>query len=112
MESRETVQDLYFLMDDERILRAISIRYKCSAIYEHCAYGIRPSERNKGYASKMLSLALLIMKSYGINLVVLSCAKTNFSLAKTIVKNGGKMVEEVMDEDNGETMQIYHLHNL
>ena len=111
-EDRETVQDLYFFMDDERILGAISIRYKCSGIYGHSAYGIRPSERNKGYASQMLSLAMPIMKSYGINPVVLSCAKTNIGSAKTILKSGGKFVEEVMEEDTGEVMQIYYLYNL
>lgn len=111
-EDRETVQDIYFFMDDERILGAISIRYKCSGIYGHSGYGIRPSERNKGFASKMLSLTLPIMKSYGINPVVFSCAKTNIGSAKTILKNGGKFVEEVMDENTGETMQIYHLYIL
>lgn len=111
-EDRETVQDLYFFMDDERILGAISIRYQSSGIHGHSGYGIRPSERNKGFASKMLSLALPVMKSYGINPVVLSCAKTNIGSAKTILKNGGKFVEEVMDENTGETMQIYHLYIL
>ncbi len=110
-EDRETVQDLFFLMNNERILGAISIRYHCSGIHGHAGYGIRPSERKKGYASKMLAMALPIMRSYGINPAVLSCAKTNIGSAKTIVKNGGRLMEEVMEEETGETIQIYHLYD-
>lgn len=109
-EDRETVQDLYFFMGGGNILGAVSIRYQCAGIAGHSGFGIRPSERNKGYATKMLSLALPIMKSYGINPIVLSCAKDNIGSAKTILRNGGTFVEEVLEEETGELMQIYHLY--
>ena len=109
-EDREIVQDLFFLMGNGIILGAVSIRYECAGIDGHSGFGIRPSERNKGYASQMLSLALPIMKSYGINPVVLSCARNNIGSAKTILRNGGKFVEEVMEEETGEIMQVYHLY--
>lgn len=108
-EDRETVQDLYFFMDNKIILGAISIRYECAGIDGHSGFGIRPSERKKGYASRMLSLALPIMKSYGINPIVLSCAKGNIGSAKTILNNGGKFMEEVIEEDAGEIVQVYHI---
>ncbi len=109
-EDMETVQDLYFFKDDESILGAVSIRYKCAGIAGHSGFGIRPSERNKGYATKMLTLALPIMKGYGISPAVLSCAKTNIGSAKTIIHNGGKLIEEVVEEDTGELMQVYHIY--
>ena len=87
-----------------KILGAISIRYECAGIAGHSGFGIRPSERNKWYASQMRSLALPIMKSYGINPVVLSCAQNSIGSAKTILRNGGKFVEEVMEEETGETI--------
>ena len=111
-EDRETIQDLYFFMDDRMLLGAISIRYKCAGIDGHSGFGIRPSERNKGYASRMLSLALPIMKDYGISPAVLSCAKTNIGSAKTILNNGGRFIEEVMEEDTGEIIQIYQIYDL
>lgn len=107
-EDRDTVQDLYFLMRGNHILGAISIRYKCAEVDGHSGYGIRPSERRKGYAVKMLSLALPIMKEYGINPVVISCAKDNVGSAKTIRKNGGRFIREAIDDD-GEVVQIYHI---
>lgn len=108
-EDRETIQDLYFLMNNHIILGAISIRYKCAGIDGHSGFGIRPSERNKGYASQMLSLALPIMKSHGINPAVISCDKDNIGSAKTILNNGGKFIEEVTEEDTGNIIQVYHL---
>ena len=107
LEYRDTKQDLYFLMKEERILGAISIRYQCAAVDGHCGYGIRPSERRKGYATAMLALALPIMRTYGIHPIWISCAKENIGSAKTILNNGGKWIEEVVDE--GELVSIYQI---
>jgi predicted acetyltransferase len=46
----------------------------------------------------MLSIALPIMKKYGINPVVIICDKDNFGYAKMIINNGGYLVEEVTDD--------------
>lgn len=112
-EDRNTIQDLYFLLKDNHIIGAISIRFKRTlqdvGTDGHTGYGIRPSERRKGFAAIMLSLALPIMKEYGINPVVITCAKENVGSAKTIIKNGGKLMNEVIDPDNGELVQIYYI---
>ena len=54
-------------------------------------------------------MALPIMKDYGINPVVITCDKENIGSAKTIMKNGGKLMEEVTEPDTGEVVQIYHI---
>ena len=112
-DDRKAGQDLYFFLKGNRIIGGISIRFKRNlqnvGIDGHSGYGIRPSERKKGYASTMLSMALPIMKEYGINPVVITCAKENVGSAKTIIKNGGKFMEEVNDPDTREMMQIYHI---
>jgi predicted acetyltransferase len=56
-------QALYFLVDtSNHILGAITLRNYLNQDLlldgGNIGYGIRPSERNKGYATKMLSLAL------------------------------------------------------
>ncbi len=107
-EERRIVQDLWFFMTDELIVGAISIRYKSAGVDGHSGFGIRPSQRNKGYATQMLSQALPIMKSYGISPVILSCARDNIGSAKTIRGNGGRFVREAVD-DEGEILQIYHI---
>ena len=112
-DDRKAGQDLYFLIKGDRIIGGISIRFKRTlqnvGTDGHSGYGIRPSERRKGYASSMLSMALPIMKDYGINPVVITCDKENVGSAKTIMKNGGKLMEEVTEPDTGEVVQIYHI---
>lgn len=106
-EDRKAGQELFFLTKGSHVLGAISIRHKCADVDGHSGFGIRPSERNKGYATRMLSLALPIMRDYGINPVIISCARDNIGSAKTIQNNGGKFVREA--DDDGEIVQIYHI---
>jgi len=102
-------QEVYFFMDGEKILGAISIRlYKDIGLEGHSGYGIRPSERRKGYASRMLEMALPVIKSHGISPVIITCAKDNIGSARTILHNGGILQGE--DVDDGEVIQIYHIH--
>lgn len=112
-DDREAGQDLYFLLKGNRIIGGISIRFKKNlqnvGIDGHAGYGVRPSERRKGYASTMLAMALPIMKEYGINPVVISCDKDNVASAKTVIKNGGRLMEEVVETGTGEIVQVYHI---
>jgi predicted acetyltransferase len=100
----------YFLVcNNKRIFGAINIRH-CLNEYlfqfgGHIGYGIRPSERGKGYASLMLGMALPIAKKLGIDEVLVTCDKNNTASAKTIIKNGGILENEVMEEE--EIVQRY-----
>ena len=105
-----TRQDLYFLMSGEHILGAISIRFGKVGQEGHCGYGIRPSERGKGYAAVMLSMALPIMKDYGINTALISCAEDNIASEKTILKNGGIFLRSEPDVDDGEMLKLFEIH--
>ena len=60
--------------------------------------GIRPTERGKGYATEMVRLALIECKKLGMDKVLMVCDKSNISSAKTIIKNGGVLENEVLDE--------------
>ena len=93
----------YFLSDEnKRILGAINIRhYLNDYLFNyggHIGYGIRPSERKKGYASLMLSMALPIAKELGINKILITCDKNNAGSAKTIINNGGILENEVLND--------------
>ena len=103
--------DTYFLVNGEetRILGAINIRYVLNDYLlnygGHIGYGIRPSERKKGYATKMLELALALCRQKGMEKVLLTCDKGNIGSAKTMSKNGAVLENEV--EENGKTVQRY-----
>lgn len=101
----------YFCLDENRnfMLGAVNIRhYLNEYLLEyggHIGYGIRPSERRKGYASAMIGIALKKCKILGIDKVLLVCNKDNIGSAKAIINNGGVLENEVIKD--GEIMQRY-----
>lgn len=60
----------------------------------HIGYGIKPSQRGKGYANEILRLTLIKAKEKGISQVMLSCDSSNKASSKTIINNGGKLWKE------------------
>ena len=103
---------VFFLLDKERniLLGAVNIRHYLNdhllKYGGHIGDGIRPTERGKGYATEMIRLALIESKKLGINKVLMVCDKCNIASARTIVKNGGILENEIVD-DNGEIQQRY-----
>ncbi|WDV46438.1 GNAT family N-acetyltransferase [Clostridiaceae bacterium M8S5] len=95
---------LYFLVDeDEKILGAIDLRHKLNEALTkhggHIGYGVRPSERKKGYATVMLSKLLEMLRTRGYDKVLITCADTNEGSARTIEKNGGKLWDKPVFEE-------------
>lgn len=92
----------FFNEDESKILGAIDIRHRLNehllSVGGNIGYGVAPSERRKGYASTMLKEALEICKEMGMNKVLITCNKENIASAKTIIKNGGVLENEVKDE--------------
>lgn len=100
----------YWLVDDsDRILGVIEIRHRLNAALlfrgGHIGYGIRPTERRKGYAGKMLALGLKQARMIGIPRVLITCWKDNIGSIKTIIKNRG--VLDFEDTDNGVAFHRY-----
>ncbi|MGH4125994.1 MAG: GNAT family N-acetyltransferase [Clostridium sp.] len=101
---------MYFLvLENKRIIGAINIRHYLNdyllSFGGNIGYGIRPSERKKGYATLMLAMALPIAKELGISKALVTCDKNNLGSAKTITNNGGVLENEVIEE--GEITQRY-----
>ncbi len=103
---------VFLLIDEERnrLLGAVSIRhYLNESMLQPCGHigdGIRPSERRKGYATEMLRLSLIECKKLGIDRVLLICDKANIGSAKAIIRNGGVLENEIVNE-RGAIMQRY-----
>ena len=97
---------VFFLLDIDRnrLLGAINIRHTLNDYLlkyaGHIGDGIRPSERRKGYATKMIELALIECKKLGINKVLMVCDKDNIGSARSIINNGGVLENEFIDEKN------------
>ena len=89
--------------DRDRFVGAVNIRHflneRLLQTGGHIGDGIRPSERGKGYGSKMVALALEECDRLGIRDVLMCCNRDNAASARTIIKNGGILENEVADGD-------------
>lgn len=91
----------FFCLDEERniIVGAVNIRHYLneSLLLDggHIGDGVRPSERRKGIATKMIHLALEECKKLGIQKVLMVCDKDNIGSAKSIIYNGGVLENEI-----------------
>ena len=90
----------YFLIreSDNKLIGMINLRWNLNEWMlqngGHIGYGIRPTERRKGYATKMLKYALLECKKLGLENVILGCYKDNIGSSKTIVSNSGILIKQ------------------
>lgn len=101
----------YFLVreSDNKIIGMANIRlYLNDRLREeggHIGYGIRPSERRKGYNKINLYRALEVCQEQGIEEVVLDCNKDNLGSSRTMIALGGiKQYEKMHD---GELIERY-----
>lgn len=110
LERKEEIDGLvpnsvFFALDEERdiFVGAVDIRHYLNDNFRvtggHIGDGVRPSERRKGAATAMIGLALGECRKLGIKRVLMTCDKDNIASAKSIVKNGGVLENEVINEE-------------
>lgn len=97
-------QTLYFAVDENNtLLGAITIRHRMGELNlidgGFSGYGIRPSQRKKGYAKTMLALGIQKLNERGIYDILLTCDADNIGSYKTILANGGRLENEILNED-------------
>ncbi len=110
MENREDPEGLHCLQyglfreGDGRLLGLLQIWLELKGYLVnfggHIGYCVRPSERRKGYAVKMLRLALDICRDKGLEKVLVTCLEDNVGSAKTIEACGGVFEKMVYDDRN------------
>lgn len=103
--------DTFFAMDeDNEIIGIIDFRHELNDFlinFGNCGYSVRPSKRNRGYATEMLRQILGIARKAGLQEMHLSVERDNTPSIKTIIKNGG--IYERSFEFEGEEADIYKI---
>ena len=98
--------ETYYLVrrDDDKIIGMTNIRLFLNDNLEKCGghigYGIRPTERRKGYNKINLYLGLLVCKKHGIKIAKLDCDEDNLGSKKTMEALGGILVRRSYDESH------------
>ncbi|MFA0815148.1 MAG: GNAT family N-acetyltransferase [Anaerofustis sp.] len=73
----------------------------------HIGYGVRPTEHRKGYATQMLRQTLAFCHDLGLERVLVTCDKHNIASAKTILRCGGVLENEITDGTIADVIQRY-----
>lgn len=103
-EEGKVTTSTYFCLDEDRniFVGAINFRhYLNRGLLEdggHLGVGVRPSERGKRIATKMIDLCLEKCKDYGLKRVMITCDTDNIASKKSIINNGG-VYESRFEED-------------
>lgn len=94
---------------DQKIIGSIQLRHALTDGLRqhggHIGYGIRPTERQKGYGKQQLLLVLDVARQMNLQKVMISCDKDNIASAQTAMRCGGILTEENVYE--GRKQLIY-----
>lgn len=96
---------------DNKIIGMVNIRHYLNDYLRkfggHIGYGIRPTERRKGYNKVNLYLGLKCLKEHGVKEAFLDCEKNNPASSKTMIALGGKLKREYYSNYTKSIVQDY-----
>lgn len=97
--------------EDDRLLGTVNIRGLTTEYFVrfggNIGYSVRPSERRKGYASRMLALAIDHCREAGLQRILVTCHPDNLASRRAITDNGGILEGEVADRDGERYLRFW-----
>ena len=98
--------------EDEKIVGIVQVRHELSEYLlnygGHIGDCVRPSEQGNGYATEQIGLALNFCRKLNIRKVLITCKQENIASARTIIKNGGVLENEIPSaQEEGVVFQRY-----
>ena len=96
---------------DKRIVGSINVRWDLTELMQkyggNIGYGIRPTERRKGYNKINLYLGLIEAQKLGLSRVMLDCDVNNLGSDKTMKASGGVLERTEIDPTDGVLTNYY-----
>ena len=97
--------------NDNKIVGTINVRWNLTKeilnFGGHIGYGIRPTERRKGYNKINLYLGMIEAKKLGLEKVMLDCDVNNLGSDRTLKALGGELVRTEVDPQDGILTNVY-----
>lgn len=99
--------------NDNKLIGMINVRWNLTEEMKrfggNIGYGIRPTERSKGYNKINLYLGLLEAKKIGLDKVMLDCETSNIASSKTMASLGGVLDRTEIDPYDGILTSVYYI---
>ena len=97
--------------DDNRIVGSINVRWDLNEdmlnFGGHIGYGIRPTERRKGYNKINLYMGIIEAQKVGLDRIMVDCAVNNLGSDKTLKALGGRLERTEIDPSDGALTNVY-----
>ena len=108
-----STQFIYVREEDEKIVGMIQIRHYLNDYLRdyagHIGYSVCPSERRRGYCTRMLRETLPYCRSLGIQNLMISCLTENEGSRRVILNNGGVYDSTVFEPKEGVYLERYFI---
>lgn len=105
------IQTTYGLFEDNQLIGGFNIRHRLNKLTinhgGHIGYLIRPSKRNQGYGTKLLTIALEEAKKLNINKVLITCEVDNKASEQVILNNNGVYENDYYEQLEDKTYKRY-----
>lgn len=104
-------ENFYLCYEGERLIGVFSLKFELTDFLlnygGHIGYATRPSDRNRGLATRMLKQGLALAKGFGFDRILCVCDWDNYASEKVIVRNGGVLENELYDPDEKVTVKRF-----
>jgi predicted acetyltransferase len=101
----------WLIRDGNTIVAGSNLRHGLTPELEHegghIGYGVRPSERRKGYGTIVCALTVQKARELALKRVLITCDADNIASAKIIEKNGGRLENQVVSKTTGKLKNRY-----
>lgn len=107
-------ENFYLCYNHNELIGVFSLKFELTEFLlnygGHIGYAVKPSCRNRGYATQMLSIGKSIAKSLGFDKLLLVCNTDNIASEKVIIKNNGIFENSVFDDSEGVFVKRYWIY--
>ena len=101
----------WLVKDGKQIVGVSNLRHRLTPNLKreggHIGYGVRPSERQKGYGTLLLAKTLEMARIRRLSRVLITCGKNNVGSVQVILRNGGVFDSEELVPGRGVIVQRY-----